>query len=267
MNQFFFGNTERPLYGVHHEPGARQSRQTAILVCYPFGREYMRCHRALVRFCDRLAAAGYHSLRFDYFGTGDSAGDNSEGGVSEWVANTRMATQELKDVSGLEKVSIVGVRLGAAIAMHAAAAEPALENLVLWDPVVDGALYLDGLESMHDEFVNDVNRFPKTGTGARHTGDDELVGMVWSSAMRQSIRGIDLAAMAKTNVRGVSIIASEDRDEFRRLRDSLGARGTECHYRVVNERIAWETLSELGVVLMPHALLQTMSETVVAACP
>jgi uncharacterized protein len=266
MNQFFFGSTERPLYGVHHEPGARPSRQTAVLICYPFGREYMRCHRALVRFCDRLAATGYHSLRFDYFGTGDSAGDSGEGGLSEWVANTRLATQELRDVSGLQKVSIVGVRLGAAIAMQAAAADPDLERLFLWDPVVDGTLYVKALETMHDEFVNDVNRFPKTGEGARHPGKDELVGMVWSSATRQSIRGIDLAAMEKINARGVSIVASEDRSEFRLLRDRLVARGTECHYQVVNERIAWEALAELGAVLMPHALLQSMSETVAAAC-
>jgi pimeloyl-ACP methyl ester carboxylesterase len=267
MNQFFFGSTERPLYGVHHEPGASQSRQTAVLVCYPFGREYMRCHRALVRFCDRLAAAGYHSLRFDYFGTGDSAGDNVEGGMSEWVKNTRMATQELKDVSGLEKVSIVGVRLGAAIAMHAATSEPALEGLFLWDPVVDGNRYLDGLERMHDEFVNDVNRFPKSRADNRDSREDELVGMVWSSAMRQSIRSIDLAAPGKIHARSVSIIGSEDKDEFRRLRDSLGERGMDCHYQVVNERIAWEVLAELGAILMPHALLQAMSGTVVNMSP
>jgi pimeloyl-ACP methyl ester carboxylesterase len=264
MNQFHFGTAERPLYGVHHEPVSRELRQSAVLICYPFAREYMRCHRALVRFCDRLAGSGYHCLRFDYFGTGDSAGENGDGNVDEWINNTRSAAQELRHLSGLEKITIVGVRLGAAIALLAAAEDPKVEALVLWDPVVDGNRYIDRLEALHAEFVMDADRFPKTVGGVSSIDGDELIGMVCPRAMRQSIRDIRLAEMPGIESRLVSIIATEDLEEFRAL-ERAKSQLPKCQYKVVNERTAWDTLAELGAILMPHELLQTMVDTVVAA--
>ena len=40
--------------------------------------EYMRTHKAVRQLTMMLAKAGYHLLRFDYFGTGDSAGDGED---------------------------------------------------------------------------------------------------------------------------------------------------------------------------------------------
>lgn len=224
----------------------------------------MRCHRALVRLCDRLAGSGYHCLRFDYFGTGDSAGNSGEGDMDEWVANTRSAAQELRDVSGLDRLTIVGVRLGAAIAVDVASSDPLIERLVLWDPVVSGARHLDELESIHARFVVDTDRFPKKGASVQNVDEDELVGMICPPLMRQSIRGVDLEKATGINARGVSIIATEDRDEFRNLAASLNKSGRHCRYKVVNDPIAWDNLAELGAVLMPHDLLQAIHQVMVA---
>lgn len=264
MNQFFFGSAERPLYGVHHEPSVRPSRKTAILLAYPFGREYMRCHRALVRLCDRFAADGYHCLRFDYHGTGDSAGASGEGNAEEWVANTRAAAAELRELSGADSVCLVGVRLGAAIAMLAAAAEPAVSGVVLWDPVVRGDDYIDSLEALHSAFIHDTDRFPEAARLA--AGADELVGMICPPGMRESIRHIDLTALPRIPASFVSIIASAHADETKRLQESLEAHGTTCRYEIVNERVDWDALAQLGVVLTPHALLAGLRKSVLSAC-
>jgi pimeloyl-ACP methyl ester carboxylesterase len=224
----------------------------------------MRCHRALVRFCDRLAGSGYHCLRFDYFGTGDSAGESGDGDMNEWITNTRIAAQELRDLSGLEKVSIVGTRLGAAIATLAAADDPNVSALLLWDPVVDGNRYIDGLQALHAEFVADPDRFPKESAGSQSINGDELVGMICPPAMRESIRSIRLGETGSIGTGFISIIATDDLDEFRKFKERAESQSANCQYKVVNERIAWNTLADLGVVLMPHELLQTMFETVVA---
>ncbi len=83
---FFFGDAERTLYGVHHHPSTT-SQQIAILLCYPLGHEYMRSHRAFVRLSDQLAVKGFHVLRFDYFSTGDSAGDDGEACLDDWLGD------------------------------------------------------------------------------------------------------------------------------------------------------------------------------------
>lgn len=262
MNQFFFGSSDRPLYGVHHEPTSSEHRRSAVLVCYPFGREYMRCHRAIVRLCGRLSASGYHCLRFDYFGTGDSAGESGEGNMDEWTANARSAAQELRDISGLDELSIVGVRLGAAIAVAIARGDPAIDMLALWDPVVSGSRHLEELESVHARFVVDSDRFPKRGRTAQDADTDELVGMICPIEMRRSIRNVDLNQTTAIKVKRASIIATEDRQDIRDFTETLGRQVADCSYELVDDRIAWDNLADLGSVLMPHDLLRVMHNVI-----
>lgn len=260
MNQFFFGSAASPLYGVHHEPTSTARRQAAVLVCYPIGREYMRCHRALVRFCDRLSASGYHVLRFDYFGTGDSAGDNGDGNVDQWVANTRMAAQELRDIAGTERISILGVRLGAAIATLAAAMEKEVDTLLLWDPVVDGNSYLDQLLEMHSAFVTDLDRFPRGRDSGPDLSGDELVGMTCPPTMRQSIQGIDMTRIGPVDANMVYIIGTTEHSGFADMQRHLEHDNVKSEYILVDENPSWYALSELGVVMMPHKVLHKMAQ-------
>jgi len=44
-----------------------------------------------------LAREGFHVLRFDYYATGDSAGESSEGSLSEWRANIVTARDDLRE--------------------------------------------------------------------------------------------------------------------------------------------------------------------------
>ena len=114
MNPFFFGSSEERLLGVHHPPRGRVPREVGVLLCYPLGQEYMRAHRAFRQLAMLLARRGFHVLRFDWFGTGDSAGAGEEGSIARWLEDARTAIDELKDTAGVTRVSLVGLRLGAA---------------------------------------------------------------------------------------------------------------------------------------------------------
>ncbi len=46
----------------------------SIVLCHPWGQEYLRAHRSMRQLGNLLAAAGHHVFRLDYFGTGDSGG-------------------------------------------------------------------------------------------------------------------------------------------------------------------------------------------------
>ena len=47
MEAMFFGQSTAPLYGVYHPANLSSDRMEGIVICPPFGQEYMRSHRAL----------------------------------------------------------------------------------------------------------------------------------------------------------------------------------------------------------------------------
>lgn len=138
MTPMMFGSSSRRLFGIY-EPGAGASHQaTAAVICAPWGEEYLHSHRPLRFLARRLAEAGVHTLRFDYFGTGDSGGDVADASLRGAEDDVLTAVEELKATADAERVLLIGMRLGANLAMSAAARSPAdVSGLVLWDPVVD----------------------------------------------------------------------------------------------------------------------------------
>lgn len=256
MNHFFFGNAEKPLYGVHQEPHGGKLRDSAILICYPTGREYMRCHRALVKLCDKFAEAGFHSLRFDYYGTGDSAGEYGDGDLTEWVANAKLAADELREISGAQKISLLGVRLGAAVAFGLLQSENDLEAAVFWDPVTDGEQFLQRLTSMHLEFVTDTNRFPALGAQTRNVSGDEYLGMVYSPELKKSIQTYKASFPPSGANTRLNFVVSENLSHYKQAFEMLKGETAAGDYYAMNEPAGWDSLSDLGVVLMPHTIMK-----------
>ena len=158
MFPFYFGSANKHIYGVHHEASGDEYRDEAILFCCPVSHEYMRTHWFLKLLCEKLSSRGYHCLRFDYYGTGDSSGSFLDADIDEWIQNVVAASDEIKELSGCTSVSMIGVRLGAMLsALASEVVKP--ERVVLWDPVVDGQVYLSELETLHKEMIQDRSRF------------------------------------------------------------------------------------------------------------
>jgi hypothetical protein len=127
------------------------------VLCYPVGGEYLRAHRAFRQLTNLLVRSGVHVLRFDYSGTGDSAGDPLDATLDRWTADVGTAVEELRDSAGIASVSLAGLRLGAVLALGAARAAASdaanaagaplrVDRVALWDPVADGRVFLDAME-------------------------------------------------------------------------------------------------------------------------
>lgn len=151
---FYFG-PGRELFGFFHPAVA--SAGTAVLLCYPLGAEQIRCHRLYRQLAHALSESGLPVLRFDYFGTGDSAGRSGEVDWSRCVADVATAADELRMRSGCPRILAFGTRLGANAALAASAAR--LDGLVAWDAVDDGAALVRGLDAMQQALKLDLNRF------------------------------------------------------------------------------------------------------------
>jgi len=112
------------------------------VLCPSLSVEAVSAGPALRQLADLLALAGMAALRFDYDGTGNSAGSNDDPNrVSAWIRSVAEAVAFVRRLR--LRVAVVGLRVGgtlAAIALDRGA--PPVDRLVLWDPCPSGRVFL-----------------------------------------------------------------------------------------------------------------------------
>lgn len=229
MRPLFFGSSEKPLFGVFHPPaggGIAVRERGGVLICSPFGREYLRAHRALRELAERLSEEGLTSLRFDHYGCGDSAGEGEEADLPQWVEDIEVAAEELADSASTEDISAVGLRLGAALAVLAAErGGTRFSRLVLWEPVVVGARYLEELAVLQEAWSRS---HPPPSPAARTEGaNGDVLGFPLPPSLREAVAAVDLRRVAKAPARKVLIVSSEREGDTSALRERLLELGAE----------------------------------------
>ena len=133
-------NGERVFAG-HYRPDIPASQ--AVVLCHPLGEEKLWAHRVFVSFARDLAATGVSVLRIDFRGEGDSDREFEESDLETRIADTGLAIDAVRSLNpSVTEVSLVGLRMGAAVAAAAAARRTDVSRLVLWDPVTDGVAYM-----------------------------------------------------------------------------------------------------------------------------
>jgi acyl carrier protein len=145
LESFFFGNSDRRLYGVFHAAAPERNRNRAVLLLYPAGQEYMRIHRAYRRLADSFSDMGFDVLRFDYACTGDSYGDFEQASLDQWIDSAVLAYDELHARSPNAMIDVVALRLGTVIARNLAQTRK-IRRLVLWEPSFSDKYYWQQLE-------------------------------------------------------------------------------------------------------------------------
>jgi alpha-beta hydrolase superfamily lysophospholipase len=145
----YFGTSRRPLYGVFHDAAAGKQHGAGVVMCQGMGNEAMRGQRAFVRLARSVAEAGLPALRYDHPGSGDSAGEQDDVDLDELIEGVELAGEELRALAGIERLLLVGHRLGAWLSLEAA---PRLDAraIVAWDPVLDGRGYVELLRAESD---------------------------------------------------------------------------------------------------------------------
>lgn len=221
MEAFFFGDSGRQLFGVYHEAAGGGDR--GVVLAYPGPQEYMQSHYAFRLLAAQLARAGCSVLRFDWSGTGDSAGDSTSASFQQWRDDLQMALQELKDISSARRFSIVGFRLGATLAASTPLERP-LEDLVLWEPVIDGRSYLAELRAMERRKFGNLLEPPSWWHRGR---GHELLGLSMSGAHHAEIEALDLARQAVPAARRLCIVTHKTTPRQQALVAVLKERGIE----------------------------------------
>jgi exosortase A-associated hydrolase 2 len=113
-----------------------------MVYVHPFGDEMHKARRMAALQSRRLAAEGYCVLQIDLHGCGDSSGEFIDARWETWCADVKAALAWLK-ARGKARVSLWGLRLGATLACDVARdRDLEIDQLVLWQPVIEGAQFL-----------------------------------------------------------------------------------------------------------------------------
>lgn len=136
----FHGVNGRRLFGLTWQPDG--PTKGTVLYLPPMAEEMNRCRTHVADTARALAAAGWRCLLLDPYATGESEGDSDEADWDTWVADTVELTRQLSAAHG--PIALWGVRTGALLAAEAARhARQQVCRLLFWQPVLDGALFLN----------------------------------------------------------------------------------------------------------------------------
>ena len=136
---FYFGSGGDKLFGWLHQPSGSTYRNVGLVICQPFGYEAICSHSSVRAFAEASAAVGVPALRFDYLGTGDSADVHPQANqLDVWAEDVLTAIEELRRRTGVQRVSVLGIRLGALLATIAAKHCDVISSLVLISPIISG---------------------------------------------------------------------------------------------------------------------------------
>jgi uncharacterized protein len=125
------------LRGMLHRPEtAGEPALAGVVFLHGFTGDRMESHWLFVKCSRALARAGIASLRFDFFGSGESDGALRDASIETEIADAQDAAAFLRRQGGIDpgRLGIVGLSLGGAVA--ALAAQPAnARALVLWSAI------------------------------------------------------------------------------------------------------------------------------------
>jgi alpha-beta hydrolase superfamily lysophospholipase len=218
----YFGDADRPLFGWYHAPRAGVVFDTVAVICPSIGHEYVNAHRSVRHLADQLAAAGIPALRFDYCGTGDSAGHDQDR-LEPWLQSIQAALAAARETSDRDRLCLIGLRMGATMAASVTR-EVAVANLVLWGPAVRGRAFLRELRAL--ELTTQHHR--ATTAPPR---DIEAGGFRATPELQRDISALDLERFVP-RARRVLIADRDDRPEAETLAAIWSAAGVAVDRRI-----------------------------------
>jgi dienelactone hydrolase len=186
----WFGPEGRPHFGWLYRPDAPAPNGVGVVIVPPFGYEAICAHRTLKHLAEDIAGAGFTALRFDLDGTGDSAGDDTDADrMDAWLASIGNACDLVRG-SGASQLVLIGVRLGAALAVLSAQSREDVRALVAFNAVVSGKAYLRELRVLQSA----MNLAPPATPFEE--GGQETNGFLLNAQVCERLKALDLTTIA-----------------------------------------------------------------------
>lgn len=202
----FWIDTEAGALFAWHDAPASHVRSAAVVLCRPFGYDAQCTQRAYRHLAARLCEAGFHVLRLDYHGTGDSTGDDTDDDRwPAWLGSVRAGMEWARGTLGVRDVVLFGTGFGALVALETAARED-VDALVLFAPPRSGRTWLREARALQ-------GLIQLSGGGLKRAlpadGSKESAGFLLTRATVEAITGAD-PITRKCSAKAVLVVARDD---------------------------------------------------------
>jgi len=128
-------NFGQKIFGVLHIP--EKTPAPFVLFCHGFTGTKVEPHRTFVNTAEALAKEGIGALRIDFRGSGDSEGSFKDMTVEGEVSDALVALDFLRqnNLVDKERIGILGLSMGGAVASITSGRSPIVKSCVLWSAV------------------------------------------------------------------------------------------------------------------------------------
>ncbi|MGV8094279.1 MAG: hypothetical protein AB2L24_20665 [Mangrovibacterium sp.] len=174
QEHLFFESQGRLLFAALFLPDPEIFGTEGCVICSPFAEEKKSSQRMLVDLARTLAESGIPILLFDYLACGDSEGEFKEATITTWIQNTWDAVNLLKTRSTVEKVGLIGLRLGCYMALSVLKECENSSATVLIEPVLDPGTYFK--HALRQKLMKELITDGKTSSRR-----DELINQLTAS--------------------------------------------------------------------------------------
>lgn len=243
--------------------GASASATAAVFVP-AFAEEMNKSRRMFTLAAEALANRGIGSLVLDLHGTGDSAGNFADARWERWRSDIQHAGAWLA-ARGHQRIVLVGLRMGALLALDVASALPEVARIVLWQPVLSG-------ESLVTQFLRtDVVARMLTQSDSRSTTETlraqlrdgeaiEVAGYTLAPELVQALESLRLEMLFPANnvpVDWIDVVADASRGSTpagERVRRAWQERGVMVNFQAVSGPPFW---SSVEIAVAPELVQAT----------
>jgi pimeloyl-ACP methyl ester carboxylesterase len=238
----WFRSGEYSLSGNIDLPESARS-QSGVLIVPPFGWEDVCSYRPLRSLGLLFASQGIPAMRFDLPGTGDSSGDALDLELLEaWIRAIGDAAEKLREVSGVRDVAVVGVRMGAVLALAAATRGANVQDLILWGPSASGRSVVRELRAFSKmaraEYSNGAPPPPQPITGL------EAGGFLLAPETQRVLEAVDFSALPEMRGRRVLMFSRDELPADAKLVTALWSAGCAVEVQTGNGYAAMMAIPE-----------------------
>ncbi len=254
----------REIVAIHQAPSADAPHRGSYVLCRPIGQEGTRTVAMFRVLSERLARAGCDVWRFDYHGTGDSPGEEADQTLHGWGQDL-MALHAHAAAHARGPVRWFGMGLGANVALRAAVQAPNRpEQIVLWEPVLDGGRYAEALRQGHRrelvrEFRVPWSQLRKQGRVKDPTLPGDVLGFDYGERLSEEIQSLGQLPLAPALRRGVRIVCGIHEDERQML--DAGISSPDLRIHAIQQRTDWMSSQAMGTAIVPPDAIQTLMGT------
>jgi dipeptidyl aminopeptidase/acylaminoacyl peptidase len=197
----FQNRSKKRLRGMIHRPERARARRggPGVVLFHGFTGDRMESHWLFVKCSRALAQAGIASLRFDFYGSGESEGEFSEATLQGEIADARASVEFFRRQKGInpDRIGLLGLSLGGAVASNIAG-HARVAALVLWSAVAH---------------PRDLRVLAETATTPSPDGAREYSGHVVSSRFLENLEKVEpLKAIA--HFKGPTLVIHPEKDEL-----------------------------------------------------